>query len=256
VVCTLTCRVRHLESNSAEGDFSVEKKLLIGAIAATAVVFTIGAAPSASATSNIQVVGLEETLGDPNGTEIAYTVTKILPSADPVAYPVAGQLYEASVMARATRGTVIPGVPFFSARAESGANYPALAGVSSLSGAPLGEGATADGKIYFDVVGDVPNSVVYNNGPEDLLAWIQPTAGTPATGGASGGDGGSTGGGSAGGGGGARGVTGSTGPNDVSPEVSGGEIGGGEGGTEGGGGNLSSGGGSGAPNGDTGGGNG
>lgn len=224
------------------------EKVLAGAVAATAVVFSIGAAPSASATGNIQVVGIEETLGDPNGTEIAYTVTKILPSADSVAYPVAGQLYEASVMARAIRGTVVPAVPFFNARAESGANYPVLEGVSGLSGAPLADGATADGKIYFDVVGVAPNSVVYNNGPEDLLAWIQPIAGDPAAGGSGGGGGGSTGGG----GGGSQGVTGSTGPNDVSPDVSGGEIGGNEGGTEGGGGNLDSGGGSGAPNGDTG----
>ena len=42
------------------------------------------------------------------------------------------------------------------------------------------------------------------------------------------------------------------GPNQASPNTSGGEIGGGEGGTEGGGGNLDSGGGSGAPSGDTG----
>jgi hypothetical protein len=149
-------------------------------------------------------------------------------------------------MARALRGTVVPVVPFFNARAESGANYPALASISGLSAAPLGEGATADGKIYFDVTGDVPNSIVYNDGPEDLLAWIQPTAGEPAAGGSTEG-GGSTGVGS-------QGVTGSTGPNDASPQTSGGEAGNtGEDGTEGGGGNLDSGGGSGAPNGDTGG---
>jgi hypothetical protein len=226
----------------------MEARILAGALMAAAVAFSMGAAPPALATSKIQVVGIEEPLGDPNGSEIAYTVTKIVPSADPVAYPVAGQLYEATVMARANRGTVVPIVPFFNARAESGANYPALATVSSLSGAPLFEGATADGKVYFDVVGDVPNSVVYNNGPEDLLAWIQPTPGEPTAGG-------STGGGSTGtDGGGSRGVMGSTGPNDVSPQTSGGEAGNtGEGGTEGGGGNLDSGGGSGAPNGDTGG---
>ncbi|BDX35142.1 hypothetical protein TUM20985_56890 [Mycobacterium antarcticum] len=226
----------------------MENKILAGAVAAAAVVLSIGAAPPALATANIQVVGIEETLGDPNGPEIAYTVTKILPSADAVAYPVAGQLYEASVMARATRGTAVPVVPFFNARAEGGANYPALAAVSSLSGAPLAEGATANGKIYFDVVGDVPNSVVYNNGPEDLLAWIQPVAGPAASGeGSTGGD--------ASGGGGAEGVTGSTGPNDVAPQTSGGEAGNtGQDGTEGGGGNLDSGGGSGAPDGDTGGG--
>jgi Domain of unknown function (DUF1942) len=200
----------------------VKAKKVAGAVAATAVMFSIGAVPPASATSNIQVVGIEETLRDPNGTEIAYTVTKIMPSADPVAYPVAGRLYEATVMARALRGTVTPVVPFFNARAESGANYRVLANVSSLSGAPLGEGGTTDGKIYFDVVGDDPNSVVYNNGPEDLLGWIQ--VGEPMTGGSTDGGSGST----DGGGSGAEGVTGSTGPNEASPQTSGGDQGGGE----------------------------
>jgi hypothetical protein len=220
----------------------VKTEKLVVAVAATTVLFGIGAVPPASAAGNVQVVGIEELLTDPNGTEIAYTVTKIVPSGDPVAYPVGGQLYEATVMARALRGTVVPVVPFFNARAEGGANYPALVQVSSLSGAPLFEGNTTKGKVYFDVVGDAPNSVVYDNGPEDLLTWVQ--AGEAMPGG---------GGGSTGGGGGSEGVMGSTGPNNVSPPTSGGESGNtGEGGTEGGGGNLDSGGGAGAPNGDTG----
>ena len=32
-------------------------------------------------------------------------------------------------------------------------------------------GGSSTGKIYFDVVGDVPNSVVYNNGDHDLPGW-------------------------------------------------------------------------------------
>ena len=216
---------------------------LAGAVAAAAVLFSIGAVPPASAAGNVQTVGIEELLTDPNGTEIAYTVTKIVPSGAPVAYPVGGRLYEATVMARALRGTVNPVVPFFNARAASGANYPALAQVSTLSAGPLFEGNTTKGTVYFDVVGDAPNSVVYDNGPEDLLTWVQ--AGESMSGGA--------GGGSTGGGGGSQGVMGSTGPNDVSPSTTGGESGNtGEDGTEGGGGNLDSGGGAGAPNGDTG----
>jgi hypothetical protein len=50
-------------------------------------------------------------------------------------------------------------VTMFNARAQSGANYRFIGG-----GAP--------GKLYFDVVGDVPNSVVYNDGVQDLLTWI------------------------------------------------------------------------------------
>ena len=235
----------------------METKILAGAVVATAVVFSVAAAVPAGASGDNQIVGIEQTAGDPDGTEIAYTVTKILPSADPVAYPLAGQLYEATVMAKAIQGTVVPLVPFFNARAASGANYPALANVSSLSGAPLGDGATTDGKIYFDVVGPVPNSVVYDNPPEGLLTWREPVAGV-SSGGSTGGSGGSSAGGggsSAGGGstGGGGGVTGSTGPNQASPTTPGGDIGGGQNGTEGGGGNLSAGGGSGAPTGNTGG---
>jgi Domain of unknown function (DUF1942) len=205
---------------------------------------SVGAVAPASAASNTQVVGIEESLAYPNG-EIAYTVTKIVPSGDPVAFPITGQLYEASVMARVNHGTVAPVVPNFSARAGSGANYPVLPNVSTLSGAPLNQGTTTDGKIYFDVVGEAPDSVVYKDGAEEL-AWTLPTSGESAAAGSGGGSG------STDGGGGSEGVTGSTGPNEASPDTSGGEIGGGEGGTEGGGGNLDSGGGSGAPSGDTG----
>jgi uncharacterized membrane protein YgcG len=228
------------------------KTRTITGVVVAAVVSSFGIAVPAEASGDDHVVGLEQTSKDPNGMEIAYTVTKILPSADPVAYPVAGKLYEATVMARALQGTVVPVVPFFNAHAEDGANYPALANVSGLSEAPLQEGATTDGKIYFDVVGPVPDSVVYNGAPGGPLTWNQPVAGERSGGGSTGSS--SGGAGSTGGGGGSRGVMGSTGPNEAVPTTSGGEIGGGEGGTEGGGGNLSSGGGSGAPNGDTGGG--
>ena len=39
-------------------------------------------------------------------------------------------------------------------------------------------GGTSAGKLYFDVVGDVPNSVVYNDGVQDLLVWV--ATATPA----------------------------------------------------------------------------
>jgi hypothetical protein len=58
-----------------------------------------------------------------------------------------------------TDGGGIPIAPAFNARAESGANYRYIAG-----GAP--------GKLYFDVVGDTPNSVVYNDGVQDLMVWV------------------------------------------------------------------------------------
>jgi hypothetical protein len=206
----------------------------------------VGVVPPAWATSNIKEFGVEETVKDVNGPLIGYTVTGLMPSADPVPYPVAGRLYEATVRANAIVGTVTPAPNLFNARAENGDNYRSLP-PASLSGGPIGQGGSTTGKVYFDVVGANPNSVVFNNGFEDILGWIMPSGvsgaevAPPASGGSSGGG---TGGG--------EGSMGSTGPNQADPGTSGGEIGGGEGGTEGGGGNLDSGGGSGAPSGDTG----
>src|SRR3954466_16210156 len=89
-VWVLTSRVGRPSHQRRAWEYSpMETKILAGAAIAAAVVLSIGGAPPASATSNIQVVGIEEPLGDPNGSEIAYTVSKIVPSADAVAYPVA-----------------------------------------------------------------------------------------------------------------------------------------------------------------------
>jgi hypothetical protein len=201
----------------------VKVKRLAGAVAVTTAVFGLGAMPVASATSNIQVFGIEETLKDFNGPLIGYTVSKFMPSSDPVAYPVAGRLYEATVMANAIQGTVVPTVSFFNARAESGQNYRVLESVSTIGG-PIGPGGSSTGKIYFDVVGDTPNSVVFNDGGEDILGWVMPPGvaseevAPPAGGGGSGG--------------GDEGSMGSTGPNEASPNTTGGDQGG-TGGVEG-----------------------
>ena len=180
--------------------------------------FGVGAVPPAFATNNLQVLGVQETLKDLNGPLIGYTVTGVMPSSDPVPYPVAGRLYEATVKANALQGTVTPFVPFFNARAESGQNYRVLESVSNIGG-PIGQGDSTTGKIYFDVVGDAPNSVVFNDGSEDILGWVSPPGIAPAevvpsTE-------------AAGNGGGADGSSGSTGPNQASPDTSAGQGGGG-----------------------------
>jgi hypothetical protein len=134
-------------------------KKLTGAVAAIAITVGMGVATTApaSAASNIKPFGQPETLLDPvtGFPTITYTVEGLNPSSDAV--PHNGQLYEAVVNAEA-RGSA-PLVPMFNARAESGANYRVIGG-----GVP--------GKLYFDVVGDAPNSVVYNDGVQDLLTWI------------------------------------------------------------------------------------
>lgn len=145
---------------------------------------------TASAIDNIKPFGQQETI-DSGGSAIGYTVFGLRPSADAIPYPVAGQLYEATVTVDAVRGAVSPVVPFFNARAENGATYRVLANVftpQGLSGGTVLPGESSTGKVYFDVVGDVPNSVVYNNGDHDLLGWVR-VAGvpdmTPPAGGAS-----------------------------------------------------------------------
>ena len=155
----------------------MEIKKLAGAVAAATVMFSVGAVAPASAADG-QVFGLQQTVSDPNGGEIAYTVTKFLPSADAIPYPVSGQLYEATVRADAIYGLATPVIPAFSAQAESGQNYPALANVwtpQGLSGMTLLPGGMSSGKVYFDAVGDPPTSVVYN-GAGEMVAWIQSSA--------------------------------------------------------------------------------
>jgi len=143
-------------------------------IAAVALGVALGTVAPAGATNNIKPYGTQETLKDIWGnSEIGYTVDGLGPSTDVVPAQINGQLYEASVTVDAVQGSVTPNVMDFNARAQSGANYRVL-GVSTLPGGPLGPGGTSTGKLYFDVVGDVPNSVVYNDGSQDLMAWISP----------------------------------------------------------------------------------
>lgn len=216
-----------VQADIAGGKTAMKIKSLAGAVAATAIMFSVGAVAPASAINNIKDFGVQETLRDFGlGTEIGYTVTGLMPTADAVPFPAAGRLFEATVTAEAIQGTVTPVVSFFNARPQSSANYRVLTNVSSLSGAPLGQGGSTTGKIYFDVVGDVPNSVVYNNGVEDLLGWVRPPDPAPLGGSATDSSGGGDGGAAP------AEVPGSTGPNVVSPPDTAGDEGG-DSGTEG-----------------------
>ena len=130
---------------------------LAAPVSAAAIMISVAASAvvPAWAASNIKPFGQAETLLDPitGAPQITYTVDGLNPSSDAV--PHNGQLYEATVNAEGG----IPIVPMFNARAEDGANYRVI-------------GGTAPGKLYFDVVGPAPNSVVYNDGVQDLLTWI------------------------------------------------------------------------------------
>ena len=176
----------------------MEVRKLAAPIGIAAIAIGMAVAAPASAANNIKVYGEPESLNDNAGNPmITYTVQPLRVSSDAV--PHNGRLYEAMV----TNDGGVPIAPMFNARAESGANYRVIGG-----GIP--------GKLYFDVVGDTPNSVVYNDGVQDLLVWVSPkpiSSGAPDVtgettdeigGGATGGapDGGST-----------------TGGNEVAPSV-------------------------------------
>ena len=155
----------------------MEIKKLAGAVAATTFMFSVGAIAPATAADE-QVFGIQQSVTDPSGGEVAYTVTKLLPSEDAVPYPLSGQLYEVTVRANAINGVVTPVIPNFSARTESGQSYPALVGAWTplgLNSAPLLPGGSASGKVYFDAAGEPPAGVAYN-GAGASLSWIEPPA--------------------------------------------------------------------------------
>jgi len=140
----------------------VKNKLVAPVGVAAIVVGLAGATASpASAANNIKPYGQQEALN-----EIGYTVKGLARSSDPV--PHNGQLYAAHVKVEGLGGWANPFIPFFNARAESGTNYRVIGGDVP----PAPPGGTTDGKLYFDVVGDVPNSVVYNDGVQDLMVWV------------------------------------------------------------------------------------
>jgi Domain of unknown function (DUF1942) len=146
------------------------KKLaaLVGA-AAIAISIATGTAGPASAADNIKPFGQQERLNDwaTGGPMIGYTVMGLNPSSAPV--PHNGQLYEAPLTVHAFGSWATPVISMFNARAEKGANYRVIADTGF---GPVPPGGSTTGMLFFDVVGDVPNSVVYNDGVRDLLAWI------------------------------------------------------------------------------------
>ena len=142
---------------------------LAGVAAAAAVTFGLGAvnAAPASATDSIRVFGEQEQFNGPNGLPyIGYTVGKLRPSSDPV--PHNGKLFSAKLTIDGFGGNYPPYIERFGARAESGDFYPSIWGASN------------GGKLYFDVVGDIPNSVVWNDGTRDILAWVPGEPGSTA----------------------------------------------------------------------------
>ena len=147
---------------------------LAGAVAATAIAVGIGAATAtpASATDNIKPFGDQERIKDYLGNSlIGYTVTDFGPSSDAV--PHNGQLYAATLTVQTYGVEQNPQIQRFGARAQSGDFYPVLANApGGFGGGQIGPDGSVTGRLYFDVVADEPNSVVWNDGMRDILGWV------------------------------------------------------------------------------------
>ncbi len=75
-----------------------------------------------------------------------------------------------------------PVVSNFNARAGE-QNYRVISAPATPQGlnpAPITQGGTSTGKVYFDVTGAAPTGVVYNDGMQDVLVWEGSPAGAPA----------------------------------------------------------------------------
>lgn len=149
----------------------------LAAAAAVAAGVALGTASVASATDSIQVFGEEQTINDvaSGGPLIGYTASGLMPSSDTIPYPVAGRLYEATLTVNAFGNWATPVIPRFNARAENGQGYPAISNVfipQAIQGNAVPPNGSSSGKLYFDVVGADPNSVTYNDGMRDILAWV------------------------------------------------------------------------------------
>lgn len=142
-----------------------------GAIAAASVF----AAATASATPpTIQGFGTSEKLVD-GPMVTAYTVNTLHATNTAIpGYAAKGKLYQADITATADGGTVTPLVSDFNARSAAGQTYRVIDNVptpNGLSPAPIAQGQQSSGTLYFDVTGQPPNGVVYNDGVQDVLIW-------------------------------------------------------------------------------------
>ncbi|ETZ99168.1 immunogenic protein MPT63 [Mycobacterium kansasii 732] len=145
----------------------------IGA-AAIAAAGVFGAATATAAPPTIEGFGTAEQLVD-GPMVTSYTVANLQPSNVTIpGYTPHGKLYQAEVTAKSISGVVTPVVSDFNARSASGQTYRVIDTVpvpNGLNPAPINQGDQRSGLIYFDVTGQPPNGVVYNDGVQDVLIW-------------------------------------------------------------------------------------
>lgn len=144
----------------------------------------VGAESGAPAGPAVHEIGQQADLV--NGSVVqGWTVTDLKTSTDTIPYAVRGTLWEATATDEAVAGAAMPIVSNFNARAENGETYRVLWQVATPRGvnpSTLNQGQQTTGKLYFDVTGAQPDSVVYNDGDRDLLLWVQPApSSTPSS---------------------------------------------------------------------------
>lgn len=152
------------------------------AVAAGAASLAVPTLAHAEGEPSVQQIGQQGKLID-GGSVQGWTVGGLQPSADAIPFTPRGTLWEVTATDEAIAGGAVPFIPDFSARAANGESYHVLFQVPSPQGvnpSGLSQGQSVTGKLYFDVTGSSPDSVVYGN----RLIWVQPPPGA-ATDGAS-----------------------------------------------------------------------
>lgn len=148
------------------------------ALTSTALAAAIGLAAAPIAAADVTVTTLGDEAELVNGAVVqGWTVTALKPSSDVIPHPVRGVLWEATATDNAIAGPVTPIVSNFNARARNGETYRVLFGAATPQGvnpATIAQGQQTTGKLYFDITGAEPDSVVYNAGGTDLLLWVTP----------------------------------------------------------------------------------
>ncbi|MGU3502769.1 MPT63 family protein [Mycobacterium sp. C31M] len=159
---------------------SIAAAFAAAAVAAAGAI-TAFSAPTAfaddhSATVTTTQLGSQAELHDGNVVQ-GWTVTGLKVSTDTIPAEIHGTLWEATATDEALEGSATPIVSNFNARARNGDTYRALFGVATAQGvnpSTLSQGQQTSGKVYFDVTGEAPDSVVYATNAADLIVWLTP----------------------------------------------------------------------------------
>lgn len=159
---------------------SISTALTAGALAAAGVLSVSLSLPTAAAdpdpSASTHPLGSQGTLAEGPGVQ-GWTISDLRPSSDSIPYQPRGTLWEATATDEALQGSAIPIIANLNAQSSSGQNYQSLFNVPTAQGIvprALTEGQKTSGKVYFDVTGDAPDSLVYQSGGNDLIRWVAP----------------------------------------------------------------------------------